>query len=372
VTAGPSRRARLGALGLALASLALVLGLAEGGARLLAPPRTEPAPSPPEGLPVLRTPLDLARPNARGVFGGVPYRSNGHGVRGPDYAPAPAPGVLRIAVTGDSVTMGAGVAEEDAYPARLERRLDARDPGRRHEVLNLGIAGLNARAAIERLLRLDAAYSPGLAVYGFTVNDIEGPAYTAYEPLAARVERLRRYRESPSHLLRLLGPRLVELAERILPGRESYAEELHRNYFASPRAWSRFAASLDRLAGYARAAGLCAHVFVHTSLERLDETHPYLAIYERVADAAHERGLTASTSFGAFRGRPAPGLWVSPGDPHPNREAHELLAQALEAALAELPARCLEPRSRPPQKSSSSSISSGTEALLRSTQGAPQ
>ena len=51
---------------------------------------------------------------------------------------AEAPGEDRIVVGGDSVTMGAGVWERQAYPALLEARLNERAEGIRYEVLNLG------------------------------------------------------------------------------------------------------------------------------------------------------------------------------------------------------------------------------------------
>lgn len=73
--------------------------------------------------------------------------------------------------------MGSGVGEEQTYARQLEHLLNDADSRRTHEVLNLGLAGLNLRAILQRLEAIGLRYEPDLIVYGWTVNDIEGPAY---------------------------------------------------------------------------------------------------------------------------------------------------------------------------------------------------
>ena len=68
---------------LLVASVALVMLVAEGVARLT---WREPPPPPPFALlrlPVLRTIAEIDRPGVRGVFKGHLFRTNSHGVRGP-------------------------------------------------------------------------------------------------------------------------------------------------------------------------------------------------------------------------------------------------------------------------------------------------
>ena len=152
-----------------------------------------------------------------------------------------------------------------------------------------------------------------------------------------------RYADSPSYLLRWLWPRwIVFQAQRLPPTRA--AEEIGENYLSNPEAWSEFSAGLDRLAEIARQHGICAHVLLHTRLIDLGPDHPYLPVYERVTRAAIERGLTVTPTFPLVSGHRDPDLWVGPIDPHPNRRAHSLFAEALRTGLASLPAHCL-PRS---------------------------
>ena len=178
-------------------------------------------------------------------------------------------------------------------------------------------------------------YRPKILVYGFTSNDIEDRSYRNLPREGARravIQRSRRFRDSPSALLRAVWPRLMSLREWLWPTPGSYQVELHHNYFENDAAWSDFLQALDRLADLADSGDWCAVVFLHTSLTELSIIHPELDIYERVADAARERGLPVIESFPHFRGRSASALWVYLNDPHPNAEGNAILAQALHEA----------------------------------------
>jgi hypothetical protein len=187
-------------------------------------------------------------------------------------------------------------------------------------------------------------------VYGFSLNDIEGPAYRsrAAGPLPADFAKvywsgIAALERSPSYFWRYLG------AWRIAHNRGDAGlhDEVLDNFLENPAAWEGVLAGLDRYAAMAEFHGVCAHVLLHADLSELDETHPYLEVYERVERAARERGLTVSQSYPYFarqhRGN-AQELWVGLFDPHPNREAHALLAEALHDGLKQLPAECWEPR----------------------------
>jgi lysophospholipase L1-like esterase len=74
--------------------------------------------------------------------------------------------------------------------------------------------------------------------------------------------------------------------------------------------------------------------------------HPLKPIYERIASAATERGLTVTESFPYFRGHNPKSLHVGPTDTHPNAAGHRILARALLEGLQSLPSRCWEPAER--------------------------
>jgi lysophospholipase L1-like esterase len=331
----------LGRIGLVLGAVVVGLLGAEVIARLA---WREPARSPlaQEGtLPVLDDFWDLVRPNVRGINRGVLYRSNSRGLRGPEWSPEPAAGVFRIAIAGDSTTMGSGVEEEDRYSSQLERLLNERDSGRRYEVMNTGLNGLNIDHGVQRLERMMAHYRAHLFVFGFSRNDIEGPAYKeaeGYEEVAEWWLWAQRNARSSSYFWRLLSYRIVDFHTRSNRVRKN--QEIRDNYLENPAAWAAFLGGLDRFAALAREHGVCAHVLLHTHLDNLGPDHPYLDIYERVQNAAIERGISVTASFPYFEGRRPVPLWVSLFDPHPNRDGHEILARALSDGLAELPPSC--------------------------------
>jgi lysophospholipase L1-like esterase len=298
-----------------------------------------------EDLPVVHGLRELARANQHSIHRNVYHRTNSRGLRGPERSPTPAPGTFRIAVTGDSTTMGSGVLEEDRYTDLIERRLG---PG--YEVLNVGLSGLNTDGVVGRLAQLSRHYRSHLFVYGFSLNDIEGPSYQsrAQGPLPAEfgntywagVAALER---SPSYFWRFLGAwRLARNRGKVDPN-----AEVLTNFLENPAAWAEFVAGLERYAALAESHGVCAHLLVHAHVGELDEGHPYLEVYDRVEAAALDRGLSVSQSYPYFA-RKYPGneqaLWVSLFDPHPNREGHALLAEALHDGLKQLPAECWEPR----------------------------
>src|SRR6185295_777242 len=83
------------------------------------------------------------RPGIDTTLLGIPVHVNRFGLRGPEISAAPAPGVTRVLVLGDSVVFGHGLAAEDAMPAVLQQRLDGG-----FEVLNAGVSGYDTVAEV--------------------------------------------------------------------------------------------------------------------------------------------------------------------------------------------------------------------------------
>ena len=293
-------------------------------------------------LEEIRGVMALARKNVRGIFKGAFVRTNAHGFRGPNR-PARAPDdVVRIVVAGDSFTFGSGVDEEDVYASRLAARLDAARPGEAHEVVNAGMAGAHIDGVMDRLEVAIEAYQPDLYVYGFTMNDIEGPPYRVLEEGERDRGWLRLAEQQPLLLFKYLAWQYVTMGGQLLPSEQAYPRELRLNYFENPAAWERFTQGLDRFAALAAQQGVCAHVFIHTHLTHLSGEHPFEAVYERVAEAARARGLSVTRSLDVFTGREPRSLWVGDLDSHPNGDGHSLLAESLATGLDALPETCWE------------------------------
>ncbi len=360
MTGGPGSRLRrfATATGLVLGGVALALLLMELAVRLfwdLAQPATErdsKQPTPAQeaaardldpDLPELESLFELSQRSVDGVHKGLPFRTNAAGFRGPEVSRRPAPGVFRILVAGDSVTMGTGVLLPETYAARLERALNAESTGTRYEVLNIGLSGLNTRWVVDRVARTGMNHHPHLVIYGYTLNDIEGPDYVSTiekGSVPAKMMRSRRFAKSRSYLLRAVWPRLLALQEIVFTPRGSLEHDLRFNYGENAAAWAQVTDGLDRLARITRKRGLCSHVLIHTGIAQLNRLYPFLDIMEQVENAARERGFTVTQTFPFYEGRDPTKLRLSYFDSHPNADGHEILATALLQGLRELPERC--------------------------------
>ena len=107
---------------------------------------------------------------------GLSYlRINRDGFRGPDYPLQKPPGVIRIAVLGDSYVEAMQVAENETFTAVIQRDL-ADCPalrGKRVEAINFGVDGYGTAQELAVLQRKAWAYSPDIVVLAiFLGNDI--------------------------------------------------------------------------------------------------------------------------------------------------------------------------------------------------------
>jgi lysophospholipase L1-like esterase len=329
---------------LLIASLVFALGIAEAVLRWRSHAVSlPPAEQAPEKLRELRTMRELVQPNVSGRFSGAPYRTNRFGFRGPDVAETPLPGVVRIEVIGDSFTAGIRLSEEQAYPALLQELLNGGGNGR-YEVLNLGVPGASLRFSLKRLAELGLRLRPRTVVYGFTLNDIEGPHYRKRrrEPspegpgFAARCAIA-----APLHVVRLGCTSWASIRGGFFPSPDSYVGELKYNYLENRDAWADFTAQLATLRALTRDRGICLHVLIHEQLQGWRWPRPQRLLFDRVVEAAEQLGIGISDRREAFSHMPFERVRLSAIDPHPNREGHEVLARALYEGFESLPERCL-------------------------------
>jgi len=107
------------------------------------------------------------------------WRMNNEGFRGPDLAPAPTPGRIRVAVVGASETFGLYESEGAEYPARMQVLLDSLAPGR-FEVINAGLPGMSLSSMISYFGRAVRPVQPQMVLIYLA------PAfYLEIKPLAA-------------------------------------------------------------------------------------------------------------------------------------------------------------------------------------------
>ena len=164
-------RALLANVALSLGATVAFLALLEGGARLVErrrPPRPQVADyiwdwdeKMPGGFYVMKS--DGA--------GWPPWEEfNGDGVRDRTRPREKPDLVRRIAVLGDSVTLGDGLRPDQAYPQRLEARFA--EEGRPVEVMSVSLWGWSTRQERIAWTRIARGYRPDQAVLAVCLNDI--------------------------------------------------------------------------------------------------------------------------------------------------------------------------------------------------------
>ncbi len=334
-------------LALALAALALVLGLAELATRVFVGPLAPPnltvvpasirAPAPGPDLPY------LLRPDAEAVhaFGSDPrgyfdagatltYRTNALGWRSSPLEVEKQPQSFRILGLGDSNTFGTGVREEHLFLSRLREALESDAPGR-YEVWNLGVMGYNTAQEVALLRRFGLALAPDLVLLVYALNDAE----TALPPgfmsaLGLDPPPDERPRASPSLLLDHLRARWHgrELQRRTIRlTQAAYRDD-------SP-GFSQVQDSLREAAALARRHGFALVVVIFPILWQLDADYPFAEAHNRVRASAERLGLPVLDLLDAFRGRDGEALWVHPSNQHPNEQGHAIAAEALLRFLRE-------------------------------------
>jgi lysophospholipase L1-like esterase len=293
--------------------------------------------------PDLRTPL--LRTNAAGM------RANR------EFARERTPGVRRIVLVGDSYTMGATVADADAWGAVL---------GREHlpgwEVLNLGVSGYGVDQAVRRFARDGAPYRPDVAVLGFYVRDFQrnltgfrsyAKPYFTLDPAGALVlhddhvlapeSLFEEYRSGRRRIggwrhLRVWGALGQAWALRVREGRIG----------PGSASWRLMAALLRRFAGDARAAGAAPFLLTIPTRPGAYRGTVYEDVDRLALAEARALGVPALRLADSFHAapdetRPAPFFRDPSQGGHlteaGNAELARLLAEALRAAGLAEPSR---------------------------------
>jgi lysophospholipase L1-like esterase len=253
-------------------------------------------------------------PNQREKFQGVWVTTNSRGFRDRDYGPRSD--ATRIVVLGDSITFGAAVAQDEAYPKALERLLNRRG---RAEVINCAVSGYNFIQYAVNYEHKARAYEPDLAIIEMFGDDMLPP----YVP-----------REKSAWLWLELHSRLYLTVKRYLEStnlRLSAAQE-----FQTREAMMAGMNRLIQFVGELRGEGRLMLFVLHPGLDDRErpEDNAVMNDVKHTLDLLHAPYIDLAPVYRAHGGSLAR-FSTNPlaANPHPNALGHEVIAEAIDAFL---------------------------------------
>jgi len=264
-----------GNLTLSVAASVLLLGALEGAARLLEKDVQSPPVAPYIWDWEEKWDGEFYSMVSRSVGWPPSEEFNGDGVRDRTHSVERLPRTSRVAILGDSVTLGAGIPPHQAYPQQLQALLD--EAGRPVEVFNVALWGWSTRQQRIAYERIARPYAPDLVVLGVCLNDIPELQNNLSRP-PAWVARL--------HGRSALFRRLVDAHGREIRS----VEEL----FESPApervdtAFARFFEELDALADDVRRDGARLAVLVFPFRFQLEPRAPEPSVQARILEQCEQ------------------------------------------------------------------------------------
>lgn len=264
---------------------------------------------------------------------GVLHVVDDRGLRRSTPFPKKKEGSCRIAVFGDSLTYGYGVAEERAYPSLIEGALSDRY---RVEVLNLGVSGRQSGGVLAMMKEYVPLLEPDVVVYGVCLNDFlasgegEGANRMSYawslpfpdwfkREMTARTLTAEVVGRGYDNLLRKAGLRM-DFYSDILKNFDGYQV--------------RFGEDVRKMNTFVKQRGLPPVVAMV-----LDQNPLHGGRGHRIARIAEDRmnaaGMNVVPTEEYYREHSGRAMSVSRWEGHPSEEAHQLFARRLAAHLEE-------------------------------------
>ncbi len=286
-------------------------------------------------------------PGWQGYIGGIWTTISEQGWRDRAFALVPPSDAMRIAVIGDSYTMGDGVEIEDAYPKQLESLLLS--AGYRTEVMNCGVSATNSFNQLAILQQIIADYHPHFIILGYNINDFDYPTVTKFErQKAAGVDFVvhpdQRVSVRPNHYTRFQQTKLtlqnqLYLYRYLVHIRERWQS---RSEQTDPvRQWLQQGAHLRSLDAVAQMNALCQQrqigffVAILPDLLRVSRTvhdiqaYPYQDVHAIISDTLEREHVKHRDLLPLFAGHDLQDLVVHPLDHHFDQEGNRIVAQAI-------------------------------------------
>jgi hypothetical protein len=220
--------------------------------------------------------------------------ANSRGFRDREHTPQKPKGTFRIVLIGDSVAEGRDVDPDSSFGRVLERMLNARDDGRRYEVILLARIGYSLSQEVVLLEDEAPRYDPDLVLWSYCLND---PAHPVYHNANGD---LGRYYDRPTLQLVGLAKAAAFRVKQKLGGR-GCRTEFHAFVHCAFR--DDVEESLHRIAGQVQQRGVPVAFVIHPVFEEQPSFTEYslAGVHEDLGAMALGAGFTVIDVLDAFR-----------------------------------------------------------------------
>ena len=251
---------------------------------------------------------------------GVNVVINSHGHRSKEIPINKLPGIIRVAMLGDSLTFGWGVPSKETISERLEVLLNKNGSGKQFEVINTGIGNTNTEMQVARFLADEVKFFPDIVVLNYFINDAE--------PIPQPTKNiLMKY--SAAYVFFSL--RMASIG-RIFFGGKQWDQYYLDLYKEESEGWQRVQIFFKKLSEYCRSKNIR---LVFVNYPELHQFRPYsfTVVTQKLKNMADQQEIPFFDLFLTLQEQEEESLWVSRQDQHPNSLACSLIARAIKDAL---------------------------------------
>lgn len=229
---------------------------------------------------------------------------------------------FRVLALGDSIVFGWGVPQDQIFPVRLEQLLERR-LGRPARVINSGVGGYNTVQEVAYFKEEGITFQPDLVLLTYVENDIgETPDHLITD-----------HRGERSFLQMVMRPVEKLWLYRLVQHAHDYGfnvrDDQRPQTLSSRKGWDDSISALDELVSMCRARNVPLMIFYYRL--NVDAENPLLADV-----IAHAKGFPVKDVGPWFAGHDILTLILSKVDPHPNAEAHRLMAEHMAVDIENL------------------------------------
>ncbi|MCF7957048.1 MAG: SGNH/GDSL hydrolase family protein [Phycisphaerae bacterium] len=257
-------------------------------------------------------------PNREGGFYGVHIKTNSLGFRDGEYPLEKTPDKERILFVGDSFTLGWGVAFDELYSKKLEKRLN--ETGNKYEVINTGIGNYNSTMEVELFKLKGLPLKPDIVILMYFINDVE--------PVPEIKTSLGYHAIKHSYFFSFLFDRFVKVRSLMLKNYSwcDYYAGLYSEENASNL--NKNKASLEELIHICKTKDISLYI---VNIPEMHDFENYQFTYatDYIRSVAEEGEVPFMDLLPTLKKHAPETMWVSPEDPHANGKANAIIAEVI-------------------------------------------